>query len=113
MLERLRKLIGNSRKVGFYPGGGYTAYVVSLLAEAFPEETFDISLFDSNSNIWGNVVCGTTVQGPQEILNVKPEMIIVSNYNYGKEIFDSLKHLEKDGIHIKPLHEEFDVPWVF
>jgi len=112
-LNRLRELIANKRKIAFYPGGGYTVQVLSLLHEAFPRIDFDISIFDTNSNIWGNIIEGCVVQNPEEITNIKPELVIVSNYNYSEEIYNSLIARLPENIPVAKLHKADDVPWVF
>jgi len=113
MRRRLQQLIGSYRNIAFYPGAGYTAYVLSVLHEAFPETEFEISLFDSNPKVWGTLVSGIEVQNPDKIKEVAPQIIIVSNYNFSKEIYDSIKHLENSGIKVVKLHTHHDVPWVF
>ena len=112
MLGRIKGLVGNSRKIAFYPGGGYTAYVLGLLLEAYPNTSFDISLFDSNPSVWGSVVSGITVQNPKKIKDILPEKIIISNYNYSDEIYQSLEYVKNYGITLLHLHEIYDVPWV-
>lgn len=113
MLDRLRKLIGSKRKIAFYPGGGYTAYVLALLAEAFPEAEFEISLFDSNPAVWGSQVRGNTVQSPENILPSHPEVVIVSNYIYSEEIYTGLLERLHNQIPVVKLHMPDDVPWIF
>lgn len=113
MKKRLRKLIGDKRRIAFYPGGGYTAYVLSVLKEAFSEQELELFLFDSNPEVWGNRVAGLEVHNPIQLPELRPELVIVSNYNYGQEIFDQLKYLRDMGIPVQKLHKDKDVPWVF
>ena len=113
MLERLRERIGQARKIGFYPGGGYTAFVLSLLSEAFPNTTFDLSVYDSNAALWGKTVSGLAIMAPEDLERVQPQLVIVSNYIYSEEIYNRLHYLEKKGILVKKLHSPDDVPWVF
>lgn len=113
MLERLRELVGDARRVGFYPGGGYTAYVLGLLKEAYPSELFELYAFDTNPSQWGAKVGGVTVEPPEKILERNPEVLIVSNFIYAEEIYRSLSRYAEQGIRIKKLHREGDVPWVF
>lgn len=113
MLERLRELVGASKRIAFYPGGGYTAYVLSLLQKAIPEEKFELFLFDSNPNIWGSIVSGLEVRDPAQLQNIRPDLVIVSNYNYSQEIFEQLKPLCDSGIRVEKLHKDTDVPWIF
>lgn len=113
MLERLRCLIGSKRRIAFYPGGGYTAYVLGLLREAFPGTAFTVSLFDSNPKLWGTKMAGIEVKAPQSIAETNPELVVVSNYNYSNEIYaDLIRQLGED-IPVVKLHEPQDVPWVF
>ena len=113
MLERLRQLIGNRRKIGFYPGGGYTAYVLTLLKEAFPATAFEIFVFDSNPAMWGKILDGHIVQAPRDILTTHPDIVIISNYNYSDEIYQSLMERLRGKIPVEKLHKQNDVPWVF
>lgn len=113
MLEHLRGLIGDKRRIAFYPGGGYTAYVLGLLGEAFPGTAFEISLFDSSPKLWGTKTAGIEVRGPEEITKASPELVIVSNYNYSKEIYVDLTQRLGGSIPVVKLHEPGDVPWVF
>lgn len=113
MLERLRQIIGSKRRIAFYPGAGYTARVLSLLEEAFPSMDFQLFLFDSNPRIWGTRTAGIEVRNPEEIFQVNPEIIIVSNYNFADEIYDSLVERLKGTVPVVKLHHTSDVPWSF
>lgn len=113
MLERLRRIIGDKRIIAFYPGGGYTAYVVDLLHLAYPDEKFKLFAFDANPALWGSTTAGVKVYDPKELKSHAPQMVIVSNYNYSDEIYTDLYECVGDSIPICRLHEEHDVPWVF
>ena len=112
MLERIREIIGERRRIAFYPGGGYTAYVLDLLMEAFPNSIFDLSLFDGNPALWGTKTAGYEVRCPDEIPTVDPEVIVVSNYNYSEEIYRELVGRFGKAVPVRKLHEPQDVPWV-
>lgn len=113
MLARLRDVIGEKRKVGFYPGGGYTAYVLELLNESYPGVSFNLSLFDGNPELWGTKNAGIEVRGPEDIEADAPELVVVSNYNYSEEIYTSLIQRLQGRIPVVKLHDPQDVPWVF
>ncbi|MFZ5968950.1 MAG: aldo/keto reductase [Bacillota bacterium] len=112
--ERLDELLNNKnyKKVGFFTAGGYTAYVIEYYKKFFGDFDFDVFIFDSNRSKWGGELAGYTVYSPEKILEIKPDCIIISNYIYSQEIFESLKHYEDEGIKIIPLHKENDVPWI-
>lgn len=113
MLDRLRQLIGKKRRLGFYPGGGYTAYVLTLLPKAFPGELFEIFVFDSNPAIWGMNLGKYKVYNPNDILIYEPDLIIISNYVYSNEIYSKLTKQVLGVVPVVKLHTERDVPWVF
>jgi Fe-S oxidoreductase len=113
MHNQLKEIIGTCQKIAFYPAAGYTAYVLNILREAYPENGFHISLFDSNPLIWGTFLSGLEILNPDRILEVSPEVIIISNYNFGDEIYQKIKDYTKAGIKVVKLHAPNDVPWVF
>ncbi len=114
-MQRLNDLIHSKeyKKVAFYTAGGYTAFVLECYKKFFGEPKFEIMIFDSNKSRWGDQVQGYTIYSPQEITNMMPECIIISNYIYDQEIYESLKRYEDIGIKIAKLHKVDDVPWVF
>ena len=114
--NRFDALLNNKQYnlVGFYPAGGYTAKILQMYAEFFGEPKFKTVLFDSNPNFWGKSgPRGIPVHSPQDIMAVKPQVIIVSNYNYSDEIYNSLAQYQTNGIEMIRLHKDSDVPWNF
>ena len=101
------------RKVGFYPAGGYTSTVLQNYVDFFGAPNFQIVLFDSNPVMRGRFLGRVPVYGPGDIVDVEPDCIIVSNYNYNDEIFESLTPFINEKLDIKSLHSNDDVPWVF
>ncbi|KYZ76497.1 hypothetical protein AXX12_08675 [Anaerosporomusa subterranea] len=113
--ERLKELLHSKsyKLVGFYPGAGYSNEIVRLYKSFFGEPDFKIVFFDSNPRLWNTVNEGITVYPPDQIESLHPEIIVVSNYIYQDEIYNSIKHHENDGILVVKLHHPDDVPWVF
>jgi predicted aldo/keto reductase-like oxidoreductase len=101
------------RRVGIYPSGGYFAWVSTMYHSLFGEPTFEYVLFNSDSKTWGTVQGGAVVHKPDDIRKLRPDIVLVSNYNYSDEIYNSIKHYEDDGIRIVKLHDDSDVPWLF
>ena len=99
--------------MAFYPGGGYTAYVLGLLKEAFPGTAFELSLFDSNPGLWGTKTAGVEVRGPEGILYARPELVVVSNYTYSDEIYRDLTKRLEGRVPVVRLHRPGGVPWGF
>lgn len=113
MLDRLKRLVSGRTKIAFYPGGGYTLFVLSLLREVNPEQKFEIFLSDSNPKLWGTYAAGIEIQPLEQVMLRDPEIIIISNYNFEEEICQSLLSRVKDIIPVVKLHVPDDVPWVF
>jgi predicted aldo/keto reductase-like oxidoreductase len=118
-LDRLRELAGDAARIALYPGGGYASYVLAALREAFGGNMPAIFLFDGNAKLHGTFNSGIEVRSPDAIASIAPEVIIVANYIYGKEIYEQIKHYEDDitadgtPSAVKMLHNPSDVPWVF
>jgi hypothetical protein len=127
--ERLQQLLcGHGyRRIAFYTGGGYTAYVLEecrkylnkedqntacLDTEYEDREVFEIMVVDSNPQKWGQDLCGYEIQSPDEMNAWKPDCVVISNYNYDEEISCDLKR-KYPKLNIVKLHKEQDVPWVF
>ncbi len=113
--DRLDSLINrqNIKKVAFYTSGGYTAKVIELYKHFFGEPGFELMLFDSNASKWGETLNGYQIYNPTEIPILKPDVVIISNYNFDEEIYQSLSSYREMGFNILKLHGEDDVPWVF
>jgi ferredoxin len=104
---------GNYAKVAFYPVGDYTSTVIGLIRDTLPDLSSHFYMFDSNIRLWDTVNNGIVIKNPSLLPEIKPDLILITSYIYEKEIFDSLKVMEKSGIKILKLHKEDDVPWTF
>ena len=113
--NRLDELLNGHgyEKVGFYPSGAYTQWVLSFYRRFFGDPPFKMELFDSNPSVWGTVDGGVPIYGPDDILKEKPDCIIITSYKYKEEIFEKIKHFESEGIHVVKFHKDQDVPWLF
>lgn len=104
----------NYRKVGLYPTGRFYKRVMELYQEQYGKPEFEWILFNSDSKTWGEVVDDQVVHSPEEIPEIRPDIILITNYHFEQEIADALKKYEQEyGIKIEKLHREGTVPWVF
>lgn len=112
---RLRELLYQKgyRRVGLYPSGGFSREIVRLYKRCFGDPDFEWMLFNSDEKTWGQADEGLTIHAPQEIPALRPDMILVCTYRFEQEIAESLRPYEEQGILIKELHLEGEVPWVF
>jgi ferredoxin len=114
--EYIKRRLGEIRfaqykKVAFYPAGGYTAMILNYLKQFYPEFKPEFFLFDTSAALWGMYNSGIEIQNPARLLEIKPDIVIVSQYTYQEEIYEAIKHLEVENIKVIKLHKEFDVPW--
>lgn len=110
--NRLNEILktGNYKKVAFYPAGGYLHKVLEF---SKIDGNYDFIGFDGNPDLWGKTINNIPVFCPDTILEHKPDIIIVMNYNYQNEIYEGIKKYKDDGIDIVKLHKNNEVPWVF
>lgn len=101
------------KKVGFYPGGMCTQWMLRFYRQFFKQPDFDMVIFDSNPAVWGTMDGGIPVYSPKEILKIKPECIIVTSFNYRDEIYSAIKKYKSNGISIECLYNDNDVPWLY
>jgi len=112
--ERLNSLLGNKsyKKIGFYPGGGYTSTCNKKFFNLVDESGFEKVAFDSNPKLWGTQNGDMEIYSPDAILDIRPDCILICNFLYSDEIFEQIKHYQDYGIDILKLHDTDDVPWV-
>jgi len=113
--ERVEELLVNKnyKRVGLYPNGGFANMIVDLYNRYWGEPEFEWLQFNSDPKMWGQYMGGLPIHAPNEIGELKPEIIIIPTYRHDQAIYESLKRYEEDGIKIIKLHRENDVPWVF
>lgn len=113
--ERLRELLDGvrSRRIALYPNGSFSSMVISLCEEIYGESAFEWFLFNSNPELWGKEYNGRTIHAPEELREIRPELILICSYRFEKDIAESLRPFEKEGIRVEKLHRESDCPWVF
>ena len=113
--KRLDTLLNHKKykKVGFWPGSSYSAAVLKEYICYFGEPKFDLVFFDNSPNIQGTLIGGRPVFGKQDIEDQKLDCILITNFRYQDEIYQSLREYQNQGIDILCLHCQNDVPWVF
>jgi ferredoxin len=114
IIERVKELcLSEYSKIAFYPGGGYTEFVINTFRKVIPDLSANFFVFDRSSSKWGKNVCDILIRNPCKINEISPDIIIISTYEYSDEIFEQIKHYEEHGIKVRKLHRKNDVPWVF
>jgi predicted aldo/keto reductase-like oxidoreductase len=112
--NRLNSLLSDKgyKKVGFYPGGGYTSTCNKNFLNHLCDQNFEKVAFDSNPKLWGSKNGDMIIHSPDEILTIHPDCILICNFIYDDEIYNQIKHYQNYGIDILRLHKPDDVPWV-
>lgn len=112
---RLKELLWRKgyRRVGLYPSGGFSREIVRLYRQCFGEPDFEWLLFNSDEKTWGRTDEGRMVHAPGEISALRPDVILICTYRFDREIAESLRPYEREGVLIEKLHRENEVPWIF
>jgi len=116
-LEKKLKRSGH-KKACLFPAGKYTKYVLEAYVEYFGVPKREICISDNNSDLWGETVkvseeYAVPIVSPDSIKSEEFDVILITNYNYGDEIYnDFMSNSERfSGIKIDKLHEKGDIPW--
>lgn len=115
-VQRINEILRGKKyqKVGLYPSGRFSKLVINLYEETCGEPDFEWILFNSDSKVWGELVDGRTVHSPEEIPEIRPDIILISTFRYDQEIIDGLqKYVQGCGIKVEKLHKEGMMPWFF
>lgn len=112
---RLTELLAGKgyKKVGLYPNGGFSNLIMKLCREMFGRLPFEWAILNSDPKMWGQQVDGYVIHGPAEIPDLELDMILVCTYKFDKDIYESLRQYEENGVRIERLHREAEMPWVF
>lgn len=113
--ERLRELLYEKgyTKVGLYPNGGFSNLIIRLYEEFFGEPEFEWLQFNSDPKMWGQMADERLVHSPEEIPQLKPDLVLICTYKYDQDILDSLRPYEEYGVKLEKLHRAEEMPWVF
>jgi hypothetical protein len=113
--NRIKELVVGKgyKRVGLYPNGGFANLIMELYEKYFGQPDFEWIQFNSDPKTWGMKIGGALVHSPKEIPKLKPDIIIVSTYRFDMEIYESLLKYEKNGILVKNLHYDKNVPWIY
>jgi ferredoxin len=101
----------NYAKIGLWPASIYTSFILAYEREILHGLKSDILIFDKNEKLWGTLNSGIEIKNPVLIPRIKPDAIVITNYNYEADIYESIKHYEDDGIKVVKLHDKNDLPW--
>jgi predicted aldo/keto reductase-like oxidoreductase len=114
VMDRLKSIFSmNYKKIAFWSASLYTKKVFSYFLELFPNNESELFIFDKNEKLWGTVYSGIRVESPGRLLEIKPDIVVISNYVYSEEIYEDIKQYENNGIRVVKIHTPLDVPWLF
>jgi SAM-dependent methyltransferase len=75
------------KRIALFGGGPHTAVLLQELS--IPESTFNI-IFDNDCLKWGKEIRGIRIVSPQEALNYKPDIVVISSREFENEIAEDL-----------------------
>jgi ferredoxin len=112
VIDKITEAFDNGyTKIGLWPASIYTSFILDYVREILPGLKARLFIFDKNEKLWGTLNSGIEVRNPALIPQIKPDAIVITNYNYERDIYESIKHYEADGIKIVKLHDLNDLPW--
>jgi ferredoxin len=112
VIKKITEVFDNNyARIGLWPASIYTSFILDYVREILPGLKASLFIFDKNKKLWGTLNSGIEVQNPALIQRIKPDAIIITNYNYEADIYESIKHYEDDGIKVVKLHDKSDLPW--
>ena len=103
------------QKVGFFPAGKYTAYLLEAYLQYFGSFPFEVYVFDNNEEVWGTSISDVAkIYSPKQISKLGIDYILVSNYRFGENIYQDLicnQDIIDNNILVEKLHEDGDIAW--
>lgn len=96
--------------VGIYGTGYHSENMFDSLRRVGRELHCTLHFFDSNPLKWGTSFMGFVVQPPDRIKELGISRLVVSSAVFQDEIYESVKHLEDDGIEVVRLYGPGDIP---
>lgn len=98
---RLSNLIKEGLNRVIFYGAGETAEVVFPVAE---ELGFNVvAVVDNNPRKQGQEFAGRIILNPSHIERIRPDGVIITSMGYHHQIYESIKHLEEQGIKVRKL----------
>ncbi len=89
-------------KMGIYAAGPFAKRLLGMYVQIVGSIDFPLYFFDSNPEKWGkeSVISGYKVNAPSTIKQQGITKIIIASEAFYKEIYESIKYLEDDGVEI-------------
>ena len=113
-INKLKEIIDNTpdNTIGIYPSGITSSTIRRFYEDNIEQFKCKIVSFDSNPSVWGSDDNGIMVYSPDDILDVHPDVIIITSYKFKNEIYENIKKYESYGIKIVKLSDDNELPWL-
>ena len=89
------------KRIALFGGGPHTAVLLQELS--IPESTFNI-IFDNDCLKWGKEIRRIRIVSPQEVLNYKPDIVVISSREFENEIAEELVPWADMGIRVERIY---------
>lgn len=94
----------NNPRILIYTGSTHTNKLLTIVKRKELRKNI-IGIVDSDCNKWGKKIKGISIYPIEQIKELNPSRILISSQTYEKEIYERIKHLEKNGIEIKKIYD--------
>ena len=111
--KRFDELINGKgyKKVGLWPASAGTMKILEIYQGIFGAPPFEVFLFDSNADYYGEEKFGYMVHSKEEAANLGIDCVLITSFLHGGVIYEHIKDLTAQGIDVKTLYREGDVDW--
>lgn len=117
-LERRQSILNSLihdeyKRVGLFTAGIYTAAMINLISDTFKGLKFELIIFDSNPDKWGELYLEKyIIRNPVELLELNLDVLIITNYIHSSDIYIQLME-QFPNVNIRKLHDVDDLPWFY
>lgn len=102
-------MCAGSERVGIWPACDYATRTLDLWNN--PEFEQKCLFFNASEAMKGKAYRGKTVHGPDELISLGVDTVVIMHYRLQESIYEDLKEKFADKLRVIKLHSEEDIDW--
>ena len=102
LIPGIEKIRSKNKKIAIYGTGDHSKFLI----EEFNIKNLILNFIDSNPAKWGKLFYDITIDGPESIMELNVEAIIISSHDFETEIIKTIKKYNKHNIKIITLYAD-------
>ena len=108
-LQEIEIMCAGSERVGIWPACDYATRTLDLWNN--PEFEQKCLFFNASEAMKGKAYRGKTVHGPDELISLGVDTVVIMHYRLQESIYEDLKEKFADKLRLIKLHSEEDIDW--